>query len=88
MNEEIKDAAITLLQTLINATDCEPEDEKLAIDIIAKTMQEVVNENNLLQRVSNRRELLIAYGEWIHELAGCKDTEKATTLADSYLSNL
>jgi hypothetical protein len=38
--------------------------------------------------VSNRRELLIAYGEWIHELAGCKDTEKATTLADSYLSNL
>ena len=41
-----------------------------------------------LQNVSNRRELLIAYGEWIHELAGCKDTEKATTLADSYLSNL
>jgi len=38
--------------------------------------------------VSNRRELLIAYGEWIHELAGCKDTEKATTLADSYLINL
>ena len=38
--------------------------------------------------VSNQRELLIAYGEWIHELAGCKDTEKATTLADSYLSNL
>ena len=52
MNEEIKDAAITLLQTLMNATGAEPEDERLAIQIIAKTMQEVVNENNLLQRVS------------------------------------
>jgi len=41
-----------------------------------------------LTDVDNERELLIAYGEWIHELAGCKDTEKATTLADSYLSNL
>ena len=41
-----------------------------------------------IPHVSNQRELLIAYGEWIHELAGCKDTEKATTLADSYLSNL
>ena len=41
-----------------------------------------------MQNVSNRRELLIAYGEWIHELAGCKDTEKATKLADIYISNL
>ena len=44
--------------------------------------------NCFIPDVSNRRELLIAYGEWIHELAGCKDTEKATTLADNYLSNL
>ena len=50
--------------------------------------ERAVNKNDLLQLVSNRRGLLIAYGEWIHELAGCKDTEKATTLADSYLSNL
>ena len=43
---------------------------------------EVRKELLILFSVSNRRELLIAYGEWIHELAGCKDTEKATTLAD------
>ena len=37
--------------------------------------------------ISEQRELLIAYGEWIYELAGCSDTEKATSLADIYLAN-
>ena len=67
------------------------------LDELATTVNEALKQANgantserqlTIPDVSSRRELLIAYGEWIHELAGCKDTEKATTLADSYLSNL
>lgn len=44
MTEEIKDAAITLLQTLINAAGAEIEDEKMAIEIIAAAMNEIIKE--------------------------------------------
>lgn len=40
--DDIKDTAITLLQTLVNATGAKFEDEKLAVDIITKTITEVV----------------------------------------------
>jgi hypothetical protein len=39
---DIKDIAITLLQTLVNATGAEFEDEKFAVDIITTTITEVV----------------------------------------------
>ena len=54
MNEEIKDAAITLLQTLVNATGAEFENEKLAVDIMAKTITEAVKNNAVLPIVSTR----------------------------------
>jgi len=40
MEEEIKDTAITLLQTLINATGAEFEDENMAVIIIAETLKQ------------------------------------------------
>lgn len=42
--EEIKDIAITLLQTLINATGAEFEEENYAVDIITKTIEEVIKQ--------------------------------------------
>lgn len=41
---EIKDIAITLLQTLINATGAEFEEENYAVDIIVKTIEEIVKQ--------------------------------------------
>lgn len=49
--DDIKDTAITLLQTLVNATGAEFEDEKLAVDIITKTITEVVKNNAVLPLV-------------------------------------
>ena len=85
IKEKIKDLELTLNYVCYDA-DLIPKLQTVWQKL--QLLQEVVNKNDLLPDVSNRRELLIAYGEWIHELAGCKDTEKATTLADSYLSNL
>ena len=50
--DEIKDTSLTLLQTLVNATGAEFEDEKLAVDIIFKTITEVVKNNAVLRGVS------------------------------------
>ena len=40
--DKIKDISVTLLQTLINATGAEFEDEGLAVSIIDKTIRETL----------------------------------------------
>lgn len=39
--DKYKDTALTLLQTILNGTGAEIEDEKLAVDIMAGTLKEM-----------------------------------------------
>ena len=45
MDEEIKDAAITLLMNLVNQAGAEFEDEQTAVSLIVEAIKEMINES-------------------------------------------
>lgn len=79
----MKENDIEVLRQIVSRTD-KTGNEK--VEMLVEFVEQHLKNCNL-QNVSNRRELLIAYGKWIHTLAGESNTELATRLADRYLES-